>query len=52
MWWVVLLTPESGTSIYSLQIPKPNQEEGLGIGWPAKETDMEKLKAFDNEIKA
>ncbi|KAL8825869.1 MAG: hypothetical protein Q9191_004155 [Dirinaria sp. TL-2023a] len=26
--------------------------EGLGIGWPAKETDMEKLKALHNEIKA
>lgn len=35
------------------QIPKPNEEEGLGIGWPAQEkTDMEKLKALHSEIKA
>ncbi|KAL8953000.1 MAG: hypothetical protein Q9222_001115 [Ikaeria aurantiellina] len=33
-------------------IPKPNQAEGLGISWPAQETDMDKLKAFYNEIKA
>ena len=52
IWWVTLLTPEGRTSIYRVQIPKPNQDEGLGIGWPAKETDMEKLKALHNEIKA
>ena len=34
------------------QIPKPNQQEGLGIGWPASETNMDKLKAYFNEIKA
>ena len=34
------------------QIPKPNQQEGLGIGWPAAETNMEKLKTYFNEIKA
>ena len=34
------------------QIPKPSFEEGLGIGWPAKETDMDKLKTLFNEIKA
>ncbi|KAG7009028.1 hit family protein 1 [Physcia stellaris] len=33
-------------------IPKPTSEEGLGISWPAKETDMDKLKALFNEIKA
>ncbi|KAL8713955.1 MAG: hypothetical protein Q9220_002101 [cf. Caloplaca sp. 1 TL-2023] len=33
-------------------IPKPNQAEGLGISWPAQETDMDKLKAFYNDIKA
>ena len=36
----------------STQIPKPSPEEGLGISWPAKETDMDKLKALFNEIKA
>ncbi|KAK1767291.1 hit protein 1 [Phialemonium atrogriseum] len=33
-------------------IPKPNTEEGLGIGWPQQETDMDKLKALFEEIKA
>jgi len=33
------------------QIPKPNQEEGLGVGWPQQETNMEKLKALLEEIK-
>lgn len=33
-------------------IPKPNKEEGLGIGWPAQETDMEKLKKTFEEIKS
>ncbi|KAI4207968.1 MAG: hypothetical protein LQ346_000305 [Caloplaca aetnensis] len=33
-------------------IPKPNTTEGLGIEWPAQETDMDKLKALFNEVKA
>ncbi|KKA23042.1 HIT domain protein [Rasamsonia emersonii CBS 393.64] len=33
-------------------IPKPNEKEGLGIGWPAQATDMEKLKALHEELKA
>jgi len=33
-------------------IPKPNKEEGLGIHWPAKETDKLQLKALYEEIKA
>ncbi|KAL8902236.1 MAG: hypothetical protein Q9192_000111 [Flavoplaca navasiana] len=33
-------------------IPKPNQTEGLGIQWPAQNTDMDKLKALFNEVKA
>jgi len=33
-------------------IPKPNQQEGLGIGWPASETNMEKLRTYFNEVKA
>ncbi|KAK3346675.1 HIT-like domain-containing protein [Lasiosphaeria hispida] len=32
-------------------IPKPNPEEGLGIGWPQQKTDMDKLKALYDEIK-
>ncbi|KAK1757216.1 HIT-like domain-containing protein [Echria macrotheca] len=33
-------------------IPKPNPEEGLIIGWPQQKTDMDKLKALFEEIKA
>ncbi|KAL8915555.1 MAG: hypothetical protein Q9171_000120 [Xanthocarpia ochracea] len=33
-------------------IPKPSQAEGLGIEWPAQKTDMDKLKALFNELKA
>ncbi|PYI11565.1 HIT domain protein [Aspergillus sclerotiicarbonarius CBS 121057] len=33
-------------------IPKPNQTEGLGIEWPAQATDMDKLKALFEELKA
>ncbi|KAF2096488.1 HIT-like protein [Rhizodiscina lignyota] len=33
-------------------IPKPNAEEGLVIGWPAKKGDMERLKSLCEEIKA
>lgn len=35
-----------------MQIPKPNELEGLGVGWPQQETDMEKLKALFEELKA
>ncbi|KAJ5679771.1 histidine triad nucleotide-binding protein 2 mitochondrial [Penicillium macrosclerotiorum] len=33
-------------------IPKPNEQEGMSIGWPTQETDMDKLKALFEEIKA
>ncbi|RPA98867.1 HIT-like protein [Choiromyces venosus 120613-1] len=33
-------------------IPKPNPKEGLGIEWPAQDTDMDKLKALFEELKA
>lgn len=33
-------------------IPKPNETEGLGIGWPAQKTDMEKLKQLHETLKA
>ncbi|EHL02535.1 putative Hit family protein 1 [Glarea lozoyensis 74030] len=32
-------------------IPKPNQTEGLSIGWPQQKTDMDKLKALFEDIK-
>ncbi|KAJ5570628.1 hit family protein 1 [Penicillium hispanicum] len=38
--------------LISLQIPKPNEQEGMSIGWPAQATDMDKLKALYEEIKA
>ncbi|EOO02003.1 putative hit family protein 1 protein [Phaeoacremonium minimum UCRPA7] len=33
-------------------IPKPNETEGLGIGWPQQATDMDKLKALFEDIKS
>jgi len=33
-------------------IPKPNEQEGLGIGWPAQQTDMDKLKQLHETLKA
>ncbi|KAH7627921.1 hit family protein 1 [Sordaria sp. MPI-SDFR-AT-0083] len=32
-------------------IPKPNEKEGLGVGWPQMETDHEGLKKLFEEIK-
>ncbi|KAJ1719432.1 Adenosine 5'-monophosphoramidase [Coemansia erecta] len=32
-------------------IPKPNDEEGLTIGWPAKKADFDKLKELAASIK-
>ncbi|KAF3923424.1 hypothetical protein ABW21_db0206672 [Orbilia brochopaga] len=32
-------------------IPKPNEEEGLKIGWPAKEADKSELSAYLEELK-
>ena len=34
------------------KIPKPNIEQGLGVKWPAQETDMDALKAVFEDIKA
>ena len=33
-------------------IPKPNEKEGLGIGWPAQKMDMEELKKYFQEVKS
>ena len=33
-------------------IPKPSQAEGLGVGWPQKNINMDDLKALYEEIKA
>ncbi|ORY60714.1 HIT domain-containing protein [Pseudomassariella vexata] len=32
-------------------IPKPNEKEGLGVGWPQQNSDMEGLKKLFEEIK-
>jgi hypothetical protein len=34
------------------KIPKPNDTEGLGIQWPAKETDKDALSKLYEEIKS
>lgn len=33
-------------------IPKPNEEEGLGVGWPAKSADKDELKQLADELAA
>jgi len=33
-------------------IPKPNEDEGLGIRWNSTSPDMDKLKALHEEIKS
>ncbi|KAF3079834.1 Adenosine 5'-monophosphoramidase [Orbilia oligospora] len=33
-------------------IPKPNETEGLSVGWPAQKTNMEELKAYYEELKS
>ncbi|KAF3918397.1 hypothetical protein ABW20_dc0104786 [Dactylellina cionopaga] len=33
-------------------IPKPNDEEGLGIKWPAKNANMDELKVYFEELKS
>ncbi|KAJ5156302.1 hit protein 1 [Penicillium capsulatum] len=31
-------------------IPKPNEEEGMSIGWPGQPTDWDKLEALHKDI--
>jgi len=33
-------------------IPKPNESQGLGIGWPASKMDKEQLEKLFSEIKS
>ncbi|KAG8624930.1 hypothetical protein KVT40_006681 [Elsinoe batatas] len=33
-------------------IPKPNEEEGLGVGWPMQEADKGRLAKLAEELKA
>ena len=33
-------------------IPKPNQEEGLGIKWPQQDPEKDKLQRLFEEIKS
>ena len=34
------------------QIPKPNEQEGLSMSWPAQKTDMDRLKRLFEEVKS
>jgi len=33
-------------------IPKPNEQEGLGIGWPQQQMNKDKLQQLCDEIKS
>ncbi|KAI1771573.1 hit family protein [Hypoxylon cercidicola] len=33
-------------------IPKPDEKQGLGVGWPQLPTDMDALKALHEELKS
>lgn len=33
-------------------IPKPNEQEGLGINWPQQSANKEKLQKLLDELKA
>lgn len=33
-------------------IPKPNEKEGLGIGWPMQNPGKDKLQSLLDEIKS
>jgi diadenosine tetraphosphate (Ap4A) HIT family hydrolase len=33
-------------------IPKPNQQEGLGVEWPTQKADMSELKKLLEDIKS
>ncbi|KAI0097463.1 HIT-like domain-containing protein [Nemania sp. FL0031] len=33
-------------------IPKPNEQEGLGVGWPTQQPDMDALKKYFEEVKS
>ncbi|XXH01194.1 26S proteasome regulatory subunit [Hypoxylon texense] len=33
-------------------IPKPDEKQGLGVGWPQQETNMDALKALYEELKS
>lgn len=46
----IVLTVES--QVHFHVIPKPNEQEGLGIGWPAQQTDMDGLKKLHEALKA
>ncbi len=35
-----------------VQIPKPNESEGLGVKWPQQIVEMDQLKTLFDEIKS
>lgn len=38
--------------VFGLQIPKPNAEQGLVVGWPQQKLEMDELKALAEQIKS
>ena len=55
--WYVMSKPQQQSksptdSHRPSQIPKPNETEGLGVGWPAEPTNMDKLKALHEQLKS
>lgn len=52
MFFCIDSMDEANRQVHFHMIPKPNHQEGLGIGWPAQGTDMDKLKALHEELKA
>lgn len=45
-------SPADIRQVHFHMIPKPNEKEGLGVGWPAQETNMDSLKKYFEEVKA
>jgi hypothetical protein len=49
---MVNASDHSRCSTNNPKIPKPNEVEGLSIGWPQQKIDMDKLKDLFAEIKS
>merc|ERR1711939_74137 len=46
------LAHQEGPHVHFHVIPKNNEEDGLGIGWPSKKADMDELKQYCEELKS
>lgn len=38
--------------VFRSKIPKPNEEQGLVVGWPQQKLEMDELKALAEQIKS